>query len=111
MGADVVPFSAYVEMSLAAAGELYPRQPCLLRELELKEVLSLDPHAARKVRSVAVRLQPDTLSFGVYSLPSAGPAYADWVLHAKVLIEVAAEGSTGVYAAVPASRSICVPAT
>jgi acyl transferase domain-containing protein len=106
MGADVVPFSAYVEMSLAAAGELYQHRPCGLRELELKEVLPYDRGAARKVRSVAVRLPAGTLSFSVYSLPGAVPAYQDWVLHAKVLVDVGAEPAPGIPSATPSTRPL-----
>ncbi|MBO0931460.1 type I polyketide synthase [Fibrella aquatilis] len=88
MGADVVPFSAYVDMAMAAAWAVHQRRPGQLRDLELSEVLPFARQAPRRVRSVALRLTPNTLSFRVYSLPTSGSAYQDWVLHASVLVDL-----------------------
>jgi acyl transferase domain-containing protein len=83
-GAVLLPGTAYIEMALAAAFEVFGAGPFTLTGVEFQKALFL-AHGSR--RTIQVILSPETkaeASFHIYSSSAgAGPANSAWVLNAR----------------------------
>jgi phthiocerol/phenolphthiocerol synthesis type-I polyketide synthase C len=74
----VVPGSAFAEMALAVAREIFPEGPIGLEDFDLMQWLPLRPDA---MREVSVRLHGDTNVVEIWSRPRLGAD--EWTLHAR----------------------------
>jgi acyl transferase domain-containing protein/NADPH:quinone reductase-like Zn-dependent oxidoreductase/acyl carrier protein len=74
----VVPGSAFAEMALAVAREIFPEGPIGLEDFDLMQWLPLRPDA---MREVSVRLHGDTNVLEIWSRPRLGAD--EWTLHAR----------------------------
>ena len=74
----VVPGSAFAEMALAVAREIFPEGPIGLEDFDLMQWLPLRPDA---MRELSVRLQGDTHVVEIWSRPRLGAD--EWTLHAR----------------------------
>jgi acyl transferase domain-containing protein/NADPH:quinone reductase-like Zn-dependent oxidoreductase/acyl carrier protein len=74
----IVPGSAFAEMALAVAREIYPTGPIGLEDFDLMQWLPLRPDA---MRELSVRLHGDTNIVEIWSRPRLGPD--EWTLHAR----------------------------
>ncbi len=77
-GEIVVPASAFAEMALAVAREVFPTGPIGLEDFDLLQWLPLQ---ADQMRELSVRLHGDTATVEIWSRPRH--AVTEWVLHAK----------------------------
>jgi len=73
----IVPGSAFAEMALAVAREVFPDGPIGLEDFDLLQWLPLQPDA---MRELSIRLS-DTHVVEVWSRPRLGPD--EWTLHAR----------------------------
>ncbi|MDB5395240.1 MAG: putative fatty acid synthase transrane protein [Rhodospirillales bacterium] len=74
----VVPGSAFAEMALAVAREIFPEGPIGLEDFDLMQWLPLRPDA---MRELSVRLHGDTNVVEIWSRPRLGAD--EWTLHAR----------------------------
>ena len=74
----VVPGSAFAEMALAVAREIFPEGPIGLEDFDLMQWLPLRPDA---MRELSVRLYGDTHVVEIWSRPRLGAD--EWTLHAR----------------------------
>jgi myxalamid-type polyketide synthase MxaE and MxaD len=82
-GVAVLPASAYLEMALAAAGEVLGAQPVVLKNIEFREAVFLPDGATRTIQVILSQGENEAATFQVYS--SGGDAdYSGetWTLHA-----------------------------
>ena len=87
-GAAIVPATAYMEMAMAAAAEIFGTGPQVLTEIENKKMLILRPDTTVTVQVVLTRGAVDkTATFRVYSQPTDSDALEKpiegWTLHAN----------------------------
>ena len=82
-GIAVLPASAYLEMALAAATEVFGKQPVTLNDIEFRKALFIPDGQARAIQTVLARDSNGGGSFDIYSRVEAGAA-ADkaWTQHA-----------------------------
>ncbi len=78
----VLPASTYLEMALAAAGEIFGAQPVVLKDVEFREALFL-PEGATHTIQVILSDGGDEAAFHVYGC-AGGAEYSrkSWTLHA-----------------------------
>jgi acyl transferase domain-containing protein len=93
MGSTVVPYSAFVEMALAAAPEVCRQQVYGLGELALHHPLFVSKNNPSVVQVVLDELGDGNLSFKVFSRPSARAASSNqgWTLCASATIWTSGE--------------------
>ena len=84
--AVIMPAAAYVEIALAVAAELFPRDRQRVEDLDLKRVLIVDAATPRKMQ---VRCDPDERIVAIYSAARDG---AEWTLHASARLTTAPSG-------------------
>jgi acyl transferase domain-containing protein/NADPH:quinone reductase-like Zn-dependent oxidoreductase/acyl carrier protein len=77
-GEVVVPGSAFAEMALAVAREIFPDGPIGLEDFDLLQWLPLRPDT---MRELSVRLNGDTHVVEIWSRPRLGAD--EWTLHAR----------------------------
>lgn len=75
-GATVYPGAAYIEMGLAAAGQIFGAGSYAVEELAFRKALFLPDHTSPKLQ---LSLNPDTAAFAIYSRTQAA---SPWTLHA-----------------------------
>ncbi|MGB9513234.1 MAG: beta-ketoacyl synthase N-terminal-like domain-containing protein, partial [Candidatus Acidiferrum sp.] len=82
-GGAVLPASAYVEMALAAAVEVFGGQSVALRDIEFRKALFLPEGGAHTIQVILSQAVEGAASFGIYSC-SGGVGCSDksWTLHA-----------------------------
>ncbi|MGZ2745006.1 hybrid fatty acyl-AMP ligase/type I polyketide synthase [Burkholderia stagnalis] len=85
-GPPVLPYSAYVEMALAATSEIGAAGHATLKDLALHAPLPLHPHAARTVQTVLSRQSWGAFSFAVYHRIEDTSAAATWQMCASAEI-------------------------
>jgi acyl transferase domain-containing protein/NADPH:quinone reductase-like Zn-dependent oxidoreductase/acyl carrier protein len=84
----VVPGSAFAEMALAVAREIFPGGPVGLEDFDLLQWLPLRPDA---MREISVRFHDDTRLVEIWSRPRLGAD--EWTLHARGRISALASPS------------------
>jgi acyl transferase domain-containing protein len=90
-GTVVVPASAYLEMALAAAGELHPGAPLVIREIQNLKPFVLDEGGSRTLQ-VSLVVQDGSLGrFAVHSRGDGGAWTAH--VHGQVGVEPATNGA------------------
>ena len=77
-GQIVMPGTAFAEMALAVAREMFPEGPIGLEDFDLLQWLPLQPDA---MREVSIRLAGETHVIEIWSRPRLGAD--EWVLHAR----------------------------
>ncbi len=77
-GEIVLPATAFTEMALAVAREVFPAGPIGLEDFDLLQWMTLQPD---QMRELSVRLHGDTNTVEIWSRPRHGTS--DWVLHAR----------------------------
>lgn len=77
-GEIVLPATAFAEMALAVAREVFPAGPIGLEDFDLLQWLTLQPD---QMRELSVRLHGDTATVEIWSRPRHGTI--EWTLHAK----------------------------
>ncbi|MEK2606905.1 beta-ketoacyl synthase N-terminal-like domain-containing protein [Burkholderia arboris] len=85
-GPPVLPYSAYVEMALAATAEIGADGHTTLKDLALHAPLPLHPHASRAVQTVLSRQSWGPFSFAVYHRIEDTSAAATWQICASAEI-------------------------
>ncbi|KWF10189.1 beta-ketoacyl synthase [Burkholderia ubonensis] len=85
-GAPVLPYSAYVEMALAAASQIGSAGHATLKDLALHAPLPLHPHESRTVQTVLSRQSGGPFSFAVYHRIEDTSAAATWQMCASAEI-------------------------
>ncbi len=85
-GSPVLPYSAYVEMALAATSEIGAASHTTLKDLALHAPLPLHPHASRTVQTVLSRRSWGPFSFAVYHRIEDTSAAASWQICASAEI-------------------------
>ncbi len=82
-GGAVLPASAYVEMALAAAVEVFGTQPVALKDIEFRKVLFLPEGGTLTIQVILSQAAEGAASFHIYSCPG-GVERSDksWTLHA-----------------------------
>jgi myxalamid-type polyketide synthase MxaD len=102
-GAAVLPATAYVEMALEAAEELFGASDCAVEELEFQKILFLPDEEFRRVQFALSPAGAEELALHVYSRPSdeKEPA-AEWLLHAKGKLSHKAQAPARAPSEVPA---------
>lgn len=82
-GVAVLPASAYLEMAMAAAAEVFDTQPVALQDIEFRKALFLPENGTNTVQVALSRSADGAASFHIYSY--AGGAVRSgqsWTLHA-----------------------------
>jgi acyl transferase domain-containing protein/NADPH:quinone reductase-like Zn-dependent oxidoreductase/acyl carrier protein len=74
----VMPGTAFAEMALAVAREIFPEGPIGLEDFDLLQWLPLQPDS---MREISVRLNGDTNGVEIWSRPRLGAN--EWILHAR----------------------------
>ncbi|NPD68779.1 SDR family NAD(P)-dependent oxidoreductase [Lichenicola cladoniae] len=77
-GEIVLPATAFAEMALAVAREVFPAGPIGLEDFDLLQWLTLQPD---QMREMSVRLHGDTATVEIWSRPRHGTI--EWTLHAR----------------------------
>ncbi|KFG98142.1 beta-ketoacyl synthase [Burkholderia paludis] len=85
-GPPVLPYSAYVEMALAATAEIGADGHTTLKDLALHAPLPLHPHGSRAVQTVLSRQSWGPFSFAVYHRIEDTSAAATWQICASAEI-------------------------
>ncbi|WP_431825893.1 beta-ketoacyl synthase N-terminal-like domain-containing protein [Burkholderia sp. F1] len=85
-GAPVLPYSAYVEMALAATSQIGSAGHTTLKDLALHAPLPLHPHESRTVQTVLSRQSGGPFSFAVYHRIEDTRAAATWQMCASAEI-------------------------
>jgi myxalamid-type polyketide synthase MxaE and MxaD len=82
-GGAVLPASAYVEMALAAAVEVFGAQSVVLKDIEFRKALFLSECGTHTIQLILSQGADGTASFHIYSCPG-GVAHSSksWMLHA-----------------------------
>jgi myxalamid-type polyketide synthase MxaE and MxaD len=82
-GGAVLPASAYVEMALAAAIEVFGTQPVALKDIEFRKALFLPEGGTHTIQVILSQAAEGAASFHIYSCPG-GVERSDksWTLHA-----------------------------
>lgn len=86
MGSTVAPYSAFVEMALAAASEVYPGRFHYIEELSLHHPLFISPDKPGVVQVVLNELGDGNLSFKVFSRAQLVSSNHEWTLSASAMI-------------------------
>jgi myxalamid-type polyketide synthase MxaE and MxaD len=85
-GATVLPGTAYVEMALAAANEVFGAGPHILTEMEFQRALFFPDSGTRRVQVILSESPAGEASFHMYSRlegpEGAGLPHESWTLHA-----------------------------
>jgi acyl transferase domain-containing protein/NADPH:quinone reductase-like Zn-dependent oxidoreductase/acyl carrier protein len=74
----IMPGTAFAEMALAVAREIFPEGPIGLEDFDLLQWLPLQPDS---MREISVRLNDGTHGVEIWSRPRLGPD--EWTLHAR----------------------------
>jgi len=82
-GGAVLPASAYVEMALAAAVEVFGAQSVVLKDIEFRKALFLPEGGTHTIQVILSQDADEAASFHIYSCPG-GVAHSSksWMLHA-----------------------------
>ncbi|MBZ0296674.1 MAG: SDR family NAD(P)-dependent oxidoreductase, partial [Anaerolineae bacterium] len=86
----IVPATAYIEMSVAAAVQRYAALPLALEGVQNLKPLYLNPGEAHQVQFV-LRPDDDKATYEVYSRSNALPVDADWTRHVAGVIHALPE--------------------
>ncbi|HXS75294.1 MAG TPA: type I polyketide synthase [Terracidiphilus sp.] len=86
-GLTIFPASAYIEMAVAAAGQLFGNEFVGLTNVEFQEALLIAPGEARRVRFVLLRQVGEASAFQVYSQTQTKLGNESWTLHAAGQIQ------------------------
>jgi len=82
-GTAVLPASAYVEMALATAVEVFESQSIALKDIEFRKTLFLPESGTRTIQVVLSQTVDGAASFHIYSCPGdVVRSIESWVLHA-----------------------------
>jgi myxalamid-type polyketide synthase MxaE and MxaD len=94
-GAAVLPASVYVEMALAAAGEVFASQSFVLKDVEFRRALFLPDGATRTIQVILSPGADGTASVHIYSCPrGVQQPNRSWTLHVTGKICPQENGST-----------------
>lgn len=80
-GVAVLPASAYLEMALAAAVEVFGEQSFALKDVEFNRALFLPESGSRTIQLILAPGADGSASFHIYSLPAEQAGHS-WTLHA-----------------------------
>jgi len=86
MGSTVAPYSAFVEMALSAASEVYPGQFHYLEEMSLHHPLFVSEDKPGVIQVVLNELGDGNLSFKVFSRAQLVSSNHEWTLSASAMI-------------------------
>jgi myxalamid-type polyketide synthase MxaD len=79
----VLPASAYVEMALAAAVEVFGAQSVALKDIEFRKALFLPEGGTHRIQVILSQGAEGAASFHIYSCPGGGVhSGRSWMLHA-----------------------------
>ena len=82
-GVAVLPASAYLEMALAAAAEVFGAQSVALKDIEFRKALFLPEGGARTIQVILSPGADGAASFHIYSCPGGvAQSGKSWMLHA-----------------------------
>jgi natural product biosynthesis luciferase-like monooxygenase protein len=82
-GATVLPATAYIEMALEAADELFGASTCAIEELEFQKILFLPDEGSRRVQVILSPAGAEEMTLRIYSRPlDEKDSAAEWLLHA-----------------------------
>ncbi|MGB2677059.1 MAG: beta-ketoacyl synthase N-terminal-like domain-containing protein [Candidatus Acidiferrum sp.] len=82
-GGAVLPASAYVEMALAAAVEVFGAQSVVLKDIEFRKALFLPEGGTHTIQMILSPAVEGAASFHIYSCPGGVVRSSEsWVLHA-----------------------------
>ena len=82
-GVAVLPASAYVEMALAVAAEVFTAQPVTLKDIEFRKALFLPEGGTRTIQVIVSQDTEEAASFHIYSRVGGVAHSGDsWTLHA-----------------------------
>jgi acyl transferase domain-containing protein/acyl carrier protein len=82
-GVAVLPASAYVEMALAAAAEVFAAQSVALKDVEFRKALFLPDGGTHTIQVILSQGADGAASFHIYSCAgSVGQSGKSWMLHA-----------------------------
>ncbi|HEY0603182.1 MAG TPA: beta-ketoacyl synthase N-terminal-like domain-containing protein [Herpetosiphonaceae bacterium] len=91
-GATVVPVSAYIEMALGAAAEVFGTHTCHLSDLALHQPLFLSSTQPRTLQVSMTQDGAGRAHFRVYGRAThAGATRQPWILHASAVLDPVAE--------------------
>ncbi len=80
-GSAVVPATAYVEMVLAGAAQIFGEEPLILTDIENKKMLFLGQHSAPLIQVVITNLDDQNSTFQVFSQEFNEDVENNWDLH------------------------------
>lgn len=92
-GSAVLPATAYMEMGLAAAREVFGAGVYSIRDLTIQEPLIFADDESRVVQVMVMPASAHKGTFEVYSLVDEGEDASNWKLHARGDIETSQTGS------------------
>lgn len=106
-GAALLPGTAYVEMALAAAAEVFDGTPFGVSEIEFRKALFLSESETHTVQTILYPGAPGQAHFRIYSRRAGDDAAGSWSLHAAGQARV--EDIDGTRAAMPPEeiRAVC----
>lgn len=81
-GVSVMPATAYIEIALTAASQLFDSESVAIESFELLEVMPLAPGSSRIVHSIFLEPEGGVRQFQVFSAPESDEI-DDWTLHAR----------------------------
>jgi acyl transferase domain-containing protein/NADPH:quinone reductase-like Zn-dependent oxidoreductase/SAM-dependent methyltransferase/acyl carrier protein len=81
-GQRVLPATAYLEMGLAAAGEAFGSRSFSIRDMDIREAMTIEDGAMRRVQIAVTPLEGDAASFQIASLTDVRGGGSKWKVHA-----------------------------
>ena len=107
-GAAIVPATAYIELALAAAGELLGAGSLSVSGIEIEKPMILNEASRRRLQT-SLKRQPDgTLHFAVHSRDALAKAAPQWTRHASARVaQIATPAEADGVAAIEALRARC----
>ena len=83
----MLPATAYLEMGLAAAGEAFGSRSFSIRDMDIREAMTIEEGAMRRVQIAVTPLEGDAASFQIASLAEAPGGGPKWKVHAAGRIQ------------------------
>jgi acyl transferase domain-containing protein/acyl-CoA synthetase (AMP-forming)/AMP-acid ligase II/NADPH:quinone reductase-like Zn-dependent oxidoreductase/acyl carrier protein/short-subunit dehydrogenase len=104
-GSALVPAAAYLEMALAAAGQMWDSAAARVENVTFHQPLFLDGSGSHVVQLIVLPEVAGRAAFQIYSQPAHSPTTA-WTMHVSgTLVKSAAEASDGAGASLDELRS------
>ncbi|HEU4325211.1 MAG TPA: type I polyketide synthase [Roseiflexaceae bacterium] len=105
-GMVLLPGSAFIEMALAAAAQVYSGEPVAVEEIAFRQALMLSEQSSRRIQVSLADEGSGAAAFRVFSAP-AGAQREQWTLHASGRLQRVAPAEAGAAEPLKAIQDRC----